>query len=220
MRWERSRFAVPTLWQPEKTSQTTIPSAERWCSVTASRRTTSSPDRSVTLNPVSTTSVQGSLGRFLSPDPSNLDYADQTNPQSLNLYSYALNNPLKFIDPTGMYCFYGGKGDTPENDSDPTDYDFTDEKRDCHGQWIDNPSTILTVNGNTGESDSITTFPTDTNAIVQRSFTRKFPCNQNASSTIGDLESNFPKNADWQKGPLHVTFLQRGQLQTGWGDPD
>src|SRR5580698_11303674 len=47
-----------------------------------------------------------SMGRFSSPDPSGLMYADQTNPQSLNLYSYALNNPLKYTDPTGLYCTY------------------------------------------------------------------------------------------------------------------
>jgi RHS repeat-associated protein len=45
-----------------------------------------------------------SMGRFLSPDPSGLFYADPTNPQSLNLYSYAQNNPLKNIDPTGLDC--------------------------------------------------------------------------------------------------------------------
>jgi RHS repeat-associated protein len=43
-----------------------------------------------------------SMGRFMSPDPSGLSYADPTNPQSLNLYSYVLNNPLKFTDPTCM----------------------------------------------------------------------------------------------------------------------
>ena len=48
-----------------------------------------------------------SMGRFMSPDPSGLVYADITNPQSFNLYSYALNNPLKYTDPTGMYCYYG-----------------------------------------------------------------------------------------------------------------
>ena len=38
-------------------------------------------------------------GRFTSPDPLGGALA---NPQSLNLYVYALNNPLKFVDPTGM----------------------------------------------------------------------------------------------------------------------
>jgi hypothetical protein len=47
------------------------------------------------------------MGRFLSPDPSGLFYADPTNPQSLNLYSYAYNNPLSNIDPTGLdACAY------------------------------------------------------------------------------------------------------------------
>lgn len=41
-------------------------------------------------------------GRFLSPDPSGLYYADPTKPQSLNLYSYVQNNPLINIDPSGM----------------------------------------------------------------------------------------------------------------------
>jgi len=35
-----------------------------------------------------------SMGRWMSPDPSGLYYADPTNPQSLNLYAYVLNNPL------------------------------------------------------------------------------------------------------------------------------
>jgi len=47
-----------------------------------------------------------SMGRFLSPDPSGLVYADQKNPQSLNLYGYGQNNPLKNIDPTGLDCVY------------------------------------------------------------------------------------------------------------------
>jgi RHS repeat-associated protein len=44
------------------------------------------------------------MGRFLSPDPSQLAYADPSNPQSLNLYNYGLNNPLINIDPTGLDC--------------------------------------------------------------------------------------------------------------------
>jgi RHS repeat-associated protein len=40
------------------------------------------------------------MGRMLSPDPIG---GDLTDPQSLNKYAYALNNPLRFTDPTGLY---------------------------------------------------------------------------------------------------------------------
>jgi RHS repeat-associated protein len=43
-----------------------------------------------------------SQGRFLSPDPSGLSLADLTNPQSLNLYGYVMNNPLVNVDPSGL----------------------------------------------------------------------------------------------------------------------
>ncbi len=40
------------------------------------------------------------LGRFLSPDPNVQDVSDT---QSYNRYSYALNNPLRYTDPTGFF---------------------------------------------------------------------------------------------------------------------
>lgn len=46
------------------------------------------------------------MGRFMSPDPSGLVYADPSNPQSLNLYSYVMNNPLTNVDPDGLDCVY------------------------------------------------------------------------------------------------------------------
>jgi RHS repeat-associated protein len=93
------------------------------------------------------------MGRFTSPDPSGLMFADHTNPQSLNLYNYALNNPLQFIDPTGFYCYYGS---TDADVSDPSQYDFHSKKAECtavdengnQGRWIDDPSTTVTVHAN------------------------------------------------------------------------
>jgi RHS repeat-associated protein len=60
------------------------------------------------------------IGRFLQPDefvggpvdafssndplpPGPLPYADITNPQSLNKYTYTYNNPLRYVDPNGHY---------------------------------------------------------------------------------------------------------------------
>ena len=41
------------------------------------------------------------MGRFMTPDPL-MASARVSDPQSWNRYSYALNNPLRFIDPDGM----------------------------------------------------------------------------------------------------------------------
>jgi RHS repeat-associated protein len=41
-------------------------------------------------------------GRFTSPDPTLLSIR-RTNPQTLNRYSYVLNNPVLFIDPLGLW---------------------------------------------------------------------------------------------------------------------
>jgi RHS repeat-associated protein len=50
-------------------------------------------------------------GRWMSPDPYDGSY-DFSNPQSLNRYSYVLNNPLAYADPWGMnICVIIG-GDT------------------------------------------------------------------------------------------------------------
>jgi RHS repeat-associated protein len=46
-------------------------------------------------------------GRFLSPDPRG---TIPGNTQSWNRYSYVLNNPLTFSDPTGFDCTVGGDG--------------------------------------------------------------------------------------------------------------
>lgn len=46
-----------------------------------------------------------SMGRFSSPDPSNLS-VDWWLPQTWNRYSYALNNPLTVVDKNGLWPAY------------------------------------------------------------------------------------------------------------------
>jgi RHS repeat-associated protein len=43
-----------------------------------------------------------SMGRFMTPDPL-LNSGRPGSPQTWNRYTYALNNPLKIVDPTGLY---------------------------------------------------------------------------------------------------------------------
>ena len=59
-------------------------------------------------------------GRFQSPDPAGMFVADPTNPQSWNLYAYVMNNPLKYIDPTGMDVICNDDPDNFACTDDPT----------------------------------------------------------------------------------------------------
>ncbi len=59
-------------------------------------------DTTTGTNPTEYRFYTQNLGRWLSPDPVA---GDITNPQSLNLYAYVLNNPTSLIDPLGLaYC--------------------------------------------------------------------------------------------------------------------
>jgi uncharacterized protein RhaS with RHS repeats len=61
------------------------------------------------------------MGRFISPDPSGLEYADPSNPQSFNLYSYVQNNPLRNIDPSGLECVWDDGSYDSNSDSSTGD---------------------------------------------------------------------------------------------------
>jgi RHS repeat-associated protein len=47
----------------------------------------------------------GIQGRWPSPDPAGLLAVDPSDPQSWNRYAYVDNDPLGFIDPTGLFIF-------------------------------------------------------------------------------------------------------------------
>lgn len=85
-----------------------------------------------------------SMGRFSSPDPSGLVYADPTNPQSFNLYAYVQNNPLVNVDPTGLDCVY-------TNDQTSNSVGVTVVRGDCRSETDNGTYVDGTIN-----TDSLT----------------------------------------------------------------
>jgi RHS repeat-associated protein len=53
----------------------------------------------------------GAQGRFTSPDPLGIMKQKMLDPQQWNMYAYVRNNPLRLIDPSGMYTCEGSKTD-------------------------------------------------------------------------------------------------------------
>jgi hypothetical protein len=49
------------------------------------------------------------MGRFASTDPIQIMPQKLLDPQQWNMYSYVRNNPLRLVDPTGMYVCNGSK---------------------------------------------------------------------------------------------------------------
>jgi RHS repeat-associated protein len=59
-------------------------------------------------------------GRFMTPDPGNAG-AVSTNPQSWNMYSYVMNNPLRFTDPADKSWEQWERGDNEDYALDGSD---------------------------------------------------------------------------------------------------
>jgi hypothetical protein len=74
------------------------------------------------------------MGRFMSPDPENFG-ANIMNPQSWNMYSYAMNNPLINTDPDGRECVWD---DGSYDSKDDPDSGSADKCGGLGGTWIGN----------------------------------------------------------------------------------
>jgi RHS repeat-associated protein len=88
-----------------------------------------------------------SMGRFMSPDPW-LGSMHLDNPQSLNRYSYVLNNPLKFIDPDGLDCAYLNDAGTDIEKGGLDQNSNSGECRQNGGYWVDGAIAGVSSSGN------------------------------------------------------------------------
>jgi RHS repeat-associated protein len=75
-----------------------------------------------------------SMGRFMSPDPLGGSLA---TPQSLNRYTYVLNNPLRYTDPTGMYVCADDPKDGSSHCASKQDQKFEKALADLRGKGGD-----------------------------------------------------------------------------------
>lgn len=101
-------------------------------------------------------------GRWISPDPVGSTTARFEDPQSWNLYVYALNNPMILADSRGLYCYYGDTSENSPDWGDNSQYDLNSDKGTCEGngpegggKWFDDPVTSITVNGDTNDVTTI-----------------------------------------------------------------
>jgi RHS repeat-associated protein len=101
-----------------------------------------------------------SLGRFMSPDPDNAG-ANLASPQSWNMYSYVLNNPLVITDPLGLDCVYlDDSGGTSPNGPGGASIDHDSDQGQCNesgGYW---------ANGNIASLKDVQTFSANDNALI------------------------------------------------------
>jgi RHS repeat-associated protein len=99
-----------------------------------------------------------SLGRFTSPDPGWFFATHPAQPQSWNLYSYVLNNPLTFIDPDGFDCVYlndKGTDVVRDKNGEPIGIDQHSSQEECAasggGHWVDGTVTQVTLFSNSDD---------------------------------------------------------------------
>jgi RHS repeat-associated protein len=73
-------------------------------------------------------------GRWISPDPAGVAAVSPTNPQTWNRYAYVANNPLSYIDPTGLFCVWD---DGSYDSSDDPETGTADSCASAGGNWFD-----------------------------------------------------------------------------------
>ena len=141
----------------------------------------------------------------MSPDPSGLAYADISNPQSLNLYSYAQNNPLTNVDPTGMDCIHINNDTGAYEGFESGDCNNSTEALANTGHYID--GTVNTIYTSTGDQTGIV------EAAVGTSDSGNYERTSFVSAT-GEQLSQADSSAADQLSPFSMGVFQGVAQQT------
>jgi RHS repeat-associated protein len=143
-----------------------------------------------------------SMGRFMSPDWSAkvtpVPYAKLSNPQSLNLYSYVGNNPLRSVDPDG----------------------HADIAAECKGQATCSKTVTDTVNivhydKKTGQSVVDSTLKVTTNFNLTTD--AKGNVNVSASSTVANVSGHAYSDSQLGTMGKDIGAVQQSAVMMGFG---
>src|SRR5579884_574800 len=136
------------------------------------------------------------LGRFMQPDPVGSLVADPGTPQSWHLFNYAINNPFRFIDPTGM-CYQDADGNFWDDDGEP-----------CTGDDLNRPTPSITVSDSVPPLDYYyASYPWD------YGFGSPAPTITNAPSPTP--HSNPTIESHWYNNSCVQNALLKGAVATG-----
>ena len=111
------------------------------------------------------------IGRFITPDPGQPDLND---PQTLNPYVYCVNNPLRYLDPTGMFWeeikeFLGGIFNVRQNMAEQEFQESLPEAEKEELENVDTPPTLRELGQNTGATLANSDIVTDVSVTVDAS---------------------------------------------------
>jgi len=153
-------------------------------------------------------------GRFITPDTI---VPDPGNPQSLNRYSYVLNNPINHIDPTGhmemdFYIGGGGSGGGFQNEFDSW---YLSTRQDSLGPIQTGPTGNHSSSSGGGQSPPSQTTTAQTATISSTAQASFFGSQAGTSLTFSNYTFNEPSSVDTMAQQQLVAGSGFGSLSRG-----
>ena len=155
------------------------------------------------------------MGRFMSPDPSSVtgDLVDSESPQSWNMYSYVLNNPLSATDPDGLDCIYINNDTGQYEGFNRGDCDNSTPEKANSGYYVN--GTVDTISTTTGDTSGVVTGYTgtsDSGGLIVGTFGGAPPSNPNTNS---DALNPFAQGVFSQLNQMPITGFIFGVYGAG-----
>jgi RHS repeat-associated protein len=140
------------------------------------------------------------MGRWMSPDwsssPAAVPYANLDNPQSLNLYLYAGNNPLIHIDADG-HCWPQWLCNAARNTGQVLKNGFTEhgfvtnktrqERTEARRQWLEQNNVVIVINNGDEPTKTIDNWQTANEGTIDHWFENVHDHPENGIAAVAAL---------------------------------